>query len=587
MIGNDSHEVQDLAFREQRRREHGSLKATLQQIYNVLVWRRRTLVGAVAASLAAALVYLALMPGYYTAAAVLLTDTKRSPELQDTSRDAPVDSSVVETQVEAIRSQVLALGVVDKLALAEHPDFNAESSGLGTFVMSFLGLASAQAPTDGGLQRRVALATLVKKLGVRRLGRSYVAEITYTSRDPKIAARVVNAIAEGYIAEQLGARQASQQLSNDWMEKKLRDLRDGANRAAEALQAATSSRNQGVGTTEATEPAARATARMPAEMRELEAQAQITKANYEAFLARYTQSLQLQTLAVPATEARLLTLANTPDRRSFPRPSQVLLLAFIGGGVLGIGGAFAKEAMERRVRSRSQLQRELGLRAFLCVPWVRRRIFGRGGGPLPLLEGPSEKAIRHIKLSIDERTPRGECAVIGVTSALPREGKTTIASNIAKACASGDARVLLIDANVRRSGLVGRLRMSSEAEPPQDACNGAPGLRITNLSVLSPLDDKSEPRHPSDILRNAAAVDRLKQISANYDYIVVDLPSMLETVEVSAVAEALSCIIVVAEWGRTSLDDLELALSDARNVADRVLGVLINKVPARSSRYAA
>jgi hypothetical protein len=155
-------------------------------------------------------------------------------------------------------------------------------------------------------------------------------------------------------------------------------------------------------------------------MQELEAQAQISKANYEAFLARYTQSLQLQTLAVPVTEARLLTLASTPDRRSFPRPSQVLLLSLIGGGVLGIGGAFAKEAMERRVRSRSQLQRELGLRTLLCVPWVRRRLFARSGEPLPLLAGASEKAVRHVKLVVDENTPQHKCAVIGVTSALAR-----------------------------------------------------------------------------------------------------------------------------------------------------------------------
>jgi len=581
VISNDDNAPQDLAFREERRREHGSLKAALQQTYNVLIWRRKTLISALAACLAAGLGYLVFMPAHYTAAAVLLTDTKRSPELQDTGRDAPVDSSVVETQIEAIRSQVLALGVVDELGLAEHPEFSSENSGLGPFVMSFFGLAAAQNPADRELRRRLALASLVKKLGVRRLGRSYVAEITYTSRDPKIAARIVNAVAEGYIAEQLGARQASQQLSNDWMQKKLHDLRDGANRAAEALQTATASMKQG-GSAATVQQADRP---IPSAMRELEAQAQITKANYEAFLARYTQSLQLQTLAVPATEARLLTLANTPDRRSFPRPSQVLLLALIGGGVLGVGGAFAKETMERRVRSRSQLQRELGLRALHCVPWVRRRLFTRGNEPLPLLAGASEKAIRHIKLAIDESTPHHECAVIGVTSALPREGKTTIAYNIARACALDGPRVLLIDAHARRPGLPeNRDTRSNEPELSHSPLSGAPGLRITNLGALNP--PEVEPLQPSHILRGDAA-ERLKQSSADYDYIVLDLPPMLETVEVGAIAEALSGIIVVAEWGRTSLDDIELALSDSRIVLDRVLGILINKVPNRASRYAA
>ncbi len=585
---NDAHEPQDSPFREQRQPEHGSLKPVLQQTYNVLVWRKRTVVGVLAATLAAGLCYLALVPAHYTATAVLLTDTKRSPELQDAGRDVPVDSSVVETQIEAIRSQVLALGVVDKLDLETHPDFNTERSALGTLVMSFLGLASAQAPDDHGLRRRLALATLVKKLGVRRLGRSYVAEISFTSRDPEMAARIVNAIAEGYITEQLGARQASRQLSNDWMEKKVRDLREEANRAAEALQVATASTTQGGSTTDVAGQAGRTMPKLPAEMRELEARAQITKANYEAYLARYTQSLQLQTLAVPATEARLLTFANTPDKRSFPRPSQVLLLAFIGGGVLGIGGAFVKEAMERRVRSRSQLQRELGLRTFLCVPRVRRKIFGRGNSPLQLLAGPSEKSIRHIKVSIDECTPRDTCAVIGVTSALSREGKTAIAYNVAKACASGGSRVLLIDANASRSGLTAKLQMSGEADPSQVVYDSEGGLCIAHLGLLNHLDGKAgSPLHPSDILRSAATADALKRIGAEFDYIVIDLPSMLETVEVTAMAEALSWIVVVTEWGRTSLDDVELALSDAGRVADRVLGIVINKAPAGSSRHVA
>ena len=579
MTRNDAHEPQDLAFREQRHGSHDSLKQVLQRAYNILVWRKKIVLVALTTTLAAGLAYIALMPAQYSATAVLLTDTKRSPELQDTGRDVPVDSSVVETQIEAIRSQVLALGVVDKLGLAEHPEFNAERSAIGTLVMSVLGLASAQEPGDRGLQRRLALATLVKKLGVRRIGRSYVAEITYTSRDPTIAARIVNAIAEGYITEQLGARQASRQLSNDWMEKKLRELRDQSDKAAALLTAT------GISTSEA--PVNAPGQKPPAERRELEAQAQITKANYEAFLARYTQSIQLQTLAVPATEARLLTLASTPDRRSSPKTSQVLLLALMGGGVLGIVGAFAREAMERRIRSRSQIQRELGLRAFHCVPRVRRRLFARGGRPLDLLEGPAERAIRHIRLSIDESTPRNACAIVGVTSPSPREGKTTIAHNIARACASGGSRVLLIDANTTRPNPSAEQRPNADPDQPQAPCAEQSGLRTTNLAVLRSSDDNAAPLHPSDILHNATTADRLKQIGAGYDYIVLDLPAMLKAVEVAAVAEALSCIIVVTEWGRTSLDDIELALSDARTIVDRVLGLVINKVPARASRYAA
>jgi uncharacterized protein involved in exopolysaccharide biosynthesis/Mrp family chromosome partitioning ATPase len=566
---NDAHTPQDFPVQE-----HVGLKRALQHIYGVLIWRRKTMIGAMLASLAAGIAYLALMPASYTATAVLLTDTRRAPELQDTGRDAPVDSSVVETQVEAIRSEILALGVVDKLALTEHPEFNTQHAGLGRLVMSFLMPASAGDPNDRGFQRRVALTNLVEKLGVRRLGRSYVAEISLTSRDPQMSARIVNAIAEGYIAEQLGARQRSQQLSNEWMDKRLSDLREEASRAAEAVQTATPAAKDVTAAGTPGRPAPQPTA----EARELEARAQISKANYEALLARYTQSLQLQTLAVPATEARVLTLANTPDQRSFPRPSQVLLLALLGGGVLGIGGAFAKEAMERRVRSRSQIQRELGLRAFLCVPRVRRGLLARGHAPLSLLTGVSEKAIRHLKVAIDERAPSTGCAIVGVTSALPREGTTTIAYNIANAYASAGARALLIDANAQRPGLGVKLRHVSE---------GGAGLCIASLDILDNGEAMTSRPHPSDLLASATAADALKEIGADYDCIVIDLPAMRDSVEANAAAAALSCIVVVAEWGRTSLDDLEAAFADSGKVLDRVLGVVINKTPARFAQYVA
>lgn len=147
--------------------------------------------------------------------------------------------------------------------------------------------------------------------------------------------------------------------------------------------------------------------------------------------------------------------------------------------------------------------------------------------------------------------------------------------------------MLLIDANASRSGLTAKLQMSSEADPSQVVYDSEGGLCIAHLGLLNHLDGKAGSPHASDILSSAATADALKRIGAEFDYIVVDLPSMLETVEVTAVAEALSCIVVVTEWGRTSLDDVELALSDAGRVADRVLGIVINKAPAGSSRHVA
>lgn len=559
----------------QTAREFRSSRWSPGAIVEVLRWRHRLIAASILACLAVALAYLAVAPARYLATSVLLTETKRSPEAAEAAGDAAVDSTVVETQIEAVRSATLALRVIDKLKLVDDPEFGVARQGLLSRLFSGF-KSDEQAEID---RRAVALANLREKIGIKRVGRSYVAEITVTALDAQKAAKIANAVAESYITEQLGSRQESQQRSNDWMESRMLELREQATRAEKAAQAAASSNGAS---------ASSGTGGDELAFRDLQAKAQIAKANYEAFLSRYTQALQLQQVAIPSTEARVLTWATPPSRPGSPRTGLVLVLSLIAGGTLGVLAAFGAEFLQSPMRSRAQLMAALGIRTFDPVPLskVRTGLFGRNKGlPVALVgeqgSGVAENALRKVKLAIDQSDPQKASRVIGVTSPLAKDGKTTVAYSLALLFAQGGRRTLLIDANTHNPTLA------------QTFCEPGMGLltvfltttddtvvAVTPSEKLSIIGDQQflSQVHPADAFGSSAMLQALARAQKSFDIVIVDLPPIADNVEVRAIAPLLDRILVVTTWG-SELAVLERALESADALVSRVLGIIINKAP--------
>jgi succinoglycan biosynthesis transport protein ExoP len=87
-------------------------------------------------------------------------------------------------------------------------------------------------------------------------------------------------------------------------------------------------------------------------------------------------------------------------------------------------------------------------------------------------------------------------------------------------------------------------------------------------------------QHPSEILGSAAMTSTVATLQQAYNTIIIDLPSLLDCVDVRASAPAISVFVIVSEWGRSSMEDLDRALASSDIVIERLLGVVINKVAA-------
>jgi polysaccharide biosynthesis transport protein len=172
--------------------------------------------------------------------------------------------------------------------------------------------------------------------------------------------------------------------------------------------------------------------------------------------------------------------------------------------------------------------------------------------------------------------------VIGIVSALPGEGKTTVAAAFAAFVAKGGARTLVIDADLRNPSMTRALGYA-----------GAPGLlnmvaeksEFSNLVITDskfkfdflPASTQIKPSNSSDILTAPNVKEMLKSAETEYDYVLVDLPPILPVVDVKAAAELFDAFVLVVEWGSTSTDEIVKAVNTSPVVAERLLGAVLNK----------
>jgi polysaccharide biosynthesis transport protein len=332
-----------------------------------------------------------------------------------------------------------------------------------------------------------------------------------------------------------------------------------------------------------------ATRQSQVRLRELETAANTYRGIYETFLSRFTQSVQQQSF--PSTEARIVTEASAPRVPSSPKIGLTLALATLCGLGLGVVSAFAREQLNRQVHTRTQLEKLLGTSCLAVLPAFSKRTGPRRRGPTvdsvafrQISEvapfSATAEALRYIKVAIDLHPTGGK--VIGIVSALPGEGKTTVAAGFAAFVAKSGARTLLVDADLRNPSMTRALGYA-----------GAPGLinmvadksDVDSLVITDskfkfdflPSSTQMKPSNSSDILNSPSMKEMLRAAKSNYDYVLVDLPPILPVVDVKAVAHLFDAFVMVVEWGSTSTDEILKAVNSSSILQERLLGAVLNK----------
>jgi polysaccharide biosynthesis transport protein len=350
------------------------------------------------------------------------------------------------------------------------------------------------------------------------------------------------------------------------------------------------------------------------QLRDLEQKAAALKTLYETYLARYEEASQQRSF--PIAKARVISEAAVPVSPSSPKKSMVLALSMVLGLMAGAGIGALQEFRERFFRQGDEVRSELGLKFLGYLPIIggsaleKARREGResgGANGTPRDTEPAFKSImrvaidspgssfaeslRNARIAGDVVLQGKSSKVIGVVSALPHEGKSTVAANFAGLLAANGSKTLLIDGDLRNPGL-SRMLSSPPEQGLVEAIMGEvpwPSAvkvdRKTRLAILPALV-RGRISHTSELLSSPGMRKIVESAREKFDYIIVDLPPLAPVVDAKAFAHMADGFVFVTEWGATPRALVRSLLQSEPQIAAKTLGLLLNKTDMRQlSRY--
>ena len=268
-----------------------------------------------------------------------------------------------------------------------------------------------------------------------------------------------------------------------------------------------------------------------------------------------------------------------------PQPVRNLGLAIILGLLLGVGLAVVRELLDTSVSSPDDVAEVTDTPIMGTIgadPAAARK------PPVEALgsASPWAESFRVLRTNMQYVDVDHDRRVFVVSSSLPGEGKTTTAVNLAITMAMAGQRVALVECDLRRPLIAGRLGLDGAVGTTnvligkvewQDAIQS---YGDTQLGVLAagPL-----PPNPSELLQSQAIEKLIEDLRTHFDMVLLDAPPLLPVTDAALLAARADGMLMVVRHGRTTRDQLRHALERVQSVDANCVGAVINLAPARKS----
>ncbi len=318
---------------------------------------------------------------------------------------------------------------------------------------------------------------------------------------------------------------------------------------------------------------------------DLERRAAASQALYESYLNRFKEVVAKS--GAEQANSRLLSAASVPAQPSSPNFALNMALGLVLGVLLGTAGAVAVEGAYAGFTTGEDVERRLLVRCAGSVPLLES-IDPHAGSPMETIElypgGAFTESIRSVLAAIRQST-NSRNQVIAVTSAMPDEGKTTVAACLARTAAMAHERVAIIDCDVVRRnlsltygavpglpglGLIFRGSVKFDAVPPSDALGGA-----TLFAITEPFEEGAR------LLEQGKLNRIIAQLRSQFDLIILDCAPVLPIAETRDIVALADNAIVVTRWRYTTDRIVRAALKKLPLQALGDLGVVLNRVDLR------
>ena len=309
---------------------------------------------------------------------------------------------------------------------------------------------------------------------------------------------------------------------------------------------------------------------------------------YNTF-SKNVMQLQTRKAALEAAGAPVTTIqAGGPAQQIAPRPLRNLLAALFLAALLAAGAALLQESLDDHIRSAEEANRLLGASILGTFPLLEG--VAKGTRPVLNLEDPDKtmlEGFRGLRSNVQFALVNSPGQKLLITSSVPGEGKSYIASNLAIAMALAGKTVILVDTDLHRprqheifgvsrfpgltDALVGNAKLRDCVQEV-----GVPGMRLIAAGVLPP--------NPAELLNSAVMDAVITRLGKGADVVIFDSPPILATADSQVLASKVDGVIYVMQLGRVPRSAVKRSFELLRQAHARVLGIVFNQMDEQTNK---
>ncbi|MEM7666570.1 MAG: Wzz/FepE/Etk N-terminal domain-containing protein [Pseudomonadota bacterium] len=483
----------------------------------------------------------------------------------------------------------------------------AQINGIASEAASAAAMGSGSAAQSAGISRAASISSTAgaTSAAVQQLQRQE-AELgaeyarlsqTYGSGYPELA-RVeteLQSVRSALAREQQVARQAAQEQA-DAEAARTREMA----RAEASRDAARAGRLQSV-VASLTSRAYQNTANIPL-LEQLEREATTTAAAV-AEIADQITSVQSEKL-VEGVSSNIISPAIANGERISPSPLKITAVVMIGAAILAMMVAFVIDLLDDRLRTVAQIRKYFGLPVFGMLPALEHGVSSNLRESPVFIDPQSlfSEVARSVHAEIGALTPINQSQSVLVTSPLPGDGKSVIALTMAAAAVAMGKRAVILDLDLRRSGILQKIQENIDAPELMDVVRGNVDLHAllappdpdgsdeeqsdTDLVIKNDIDDMlsrfmllsaSQPvAEPAAVLGSSRFRQLVLELKARFDLVVVNAPAALAVRDARSMCDYTDDTILVAKWGETTIEQFRATLETLGS--GNVAGCVFNQV---------